>query len=369
MGGAAEHFRVGPDTEGRYTENGVSVVLPEDFYSTEVYTDKMIEYLEANVGDGVPFFAWYTPTSPHWPMQVPDDYMHRYDGVYDEGYEDLIRRRLQRADEMGVLSAGYSIENYTRTSDGWDSLSAEEQRLEARKMELYAAMVENFDFHVGRLINYLKSTEQFDNTLILFSSGNGADISVRQVGDHIDNSLENLGRADSYVSIGAWGDVHSAPYRWNKGSQAEGGIRAPAFIHHASLTGKGGIDNRFLTVMDLMPTFLELAGSAHPGIEYQGREILPARGSSFVDLLEGERTLEHNAGDNPIWYGNALYRNEWKLIRISEARGGGGWELYDLSRDPSETENLATEHTALLAELVSEWQRIGREAGAAVDFN
>ena len=97
MGGAAEHFRVGPDTEGRYTENGVSVVLPEDFYSTEVYTDKMIEYLEANVGDGVPFFAWYTPTSPHWPMQVPDDYMHRYDGVYDEGYEDLIRRRLQRA--------------------------------------------------------------------------------------------------------------------------------------------------------------------------------------------------------------------------------------------------------------------------------
>jgi arylsulfatase len=369
MGGSAEHFKFGPEREGRYTENGVSVVLPEDFYSTEVYTDKMIEYLQANAGDGVPFFAWYTPTTPHWPMQVPEEYMHRYDGVYDKGYEDLLRRRVQRAGEMGVLPPGFSMENYTRTTAGWDSLSADEQRLEARKMELYAAMVENFDFHIGRLIAYLKESGQYENTIILFSSDNGADISVRQVGDHIDNSLENLGQANSYVSIGAWGDVHSAPFRWNKGAQAEGGIRAPAFIHHASLTNKGGVDNRFLTVMDMMPTFLELAGSEHPGTEYQGRPILPARGRSFVDLLHGEPTVEHDAGSDPVWYSNALYRDEWKLVRVSEARGGPDWELYDVRMDPSETMNLASQHTALYAELLSEWRRIGQEAGAAVDFN
>ncbi len=369
MGGSAEHFKVGPDREGRYTENGVSVVLPEDFYSTEVYTDKMIEYLQANEGDGVPFFAWYTPTTPHWPMQVPDEYMHRYDGVYDRGYEDLLRRRLQRADEMGVLPPGYSMEGYTRTGQPWDSLSEDEQRLEARKMELYAAMVENLDYHVGRLIEYLHDSNQFENTLIFFSSDNGADVTIRSTEDDIDNSLENLGRASSYVSIAAWGDVHSAPFRWNKGVQAEGGIRVPAFIHHASVANRGGIDNRFLTVMDLMPTFLELAGSEHPGTEYQGRPILPARGMSFVDLLHSEGTIEHDAGNNPIWYSDALYRDEWKLVRVSEVRGGPDWELYDVRTDPSETTNLAEDYSALRAEMISEWTRIGQEAGARVDFN
>ena len=236
-------------------------------------------------------------------------------------------------------------------------------------MELYAAMVENLDFHVGRLIDYLHDSDQFDNTIIIFSSDNGADVSVRQVGDHIDNSLENLGRASSYVAIAAWGDVHSAPFKWNKGAQVEGGIRAPAFIHHASLANRGGVDNRFLTAMDLMPTFLELAGSAHPGTEYQGREIVPARGRSFVDLLDSEGTIEHDAGSDPVWYSNALYRNEWKIVRVTEARGGPDWELYDVRTDPSETTNLAVEHAALRAEMISEWTRIGQEAGARVDFN
>ncbi len=368
MGGSAEHFKVGPDREGRYTENGVSVVLPEDFYSTEVYTDKMIEYLQANEGDGVPFFAWYTPTAPHWPMQVPEDYMHRYDGVYDKGYEDLLRRRIQRADEMGVLPPGYSMQDYTRTGH-WDELTEEEKQLEARKMELYAAMVENLDFHIGRLVDYLHDSDQYDNTIIVFSSDNGADVSIRPDRDNTDNSLENLGRASSYVSIAAWGDVHSAPFKWNKGAQVEGGIRAPAFIHHASLANRGGVDNRFLTAMDLMPTFLELAGSEHPGTEYQGREIVPARGRSFVDLLDSEGTIEHDAGSDPVWYSDALYRNEWKLVRVSEARGGPDWELYDVRDDPSETTDLGEEYAALRTEMISEWTRIGQEAGARVDFN
>ena len=366
MGGAAEHFKVGPDREGRYTENGVSVVLPEDFYSTEVYTDKMIEYLQANEGDGVPFFAWYTPTAPHWPMQVPEEYMHRYDGVYDRGYEDLLRRRIQRADEMGVLPPGYSMEGYTRTRH-WDDLSEDEQRLEARKMELYAAMVENFDYHVGRLIDYLHDSGQFESTLIMFSSDNGADVSIRER-DNVDNSLENLGRATSYVAVDTWGDVHSAPFKWHKGMESEGGLRAPAFIRHSSVVNRGGVDNRFLTVMDVMPTFLELAGSEHPGTEYQGREIVPARGHSFVDLLESEGTIEHDAGSEAIWYLDALYRGEWKLLRLSEARGGPDWGLYDVRSDPSETTDLSEEHAALKEELIGEWERIAEESGAQLEF-
>ncbi len=368
MGGSATHFKVPPVREGLYTENGVPVVLPDDFYSTEAYTDKMIEYLQANEGDGVPFFAWYTPTAPHWPMQVPDDYLHRYDGAYDAGYEDLLRRRIERAEEMGVLPAGYSLDGYTRTTDPWDGLSAEQQRVQARKMELYAAMVENFDYHVGRLIRYLRESGQFENTLIMFSSDNGADISVRQVDDSIDNSYENLGRANSYVSVEAWGDIHSAPFRWNKGAETEGGLRAPAFIHHSSVHNAGGVDNRFITVMDVMPTFLELAGSEHPGTEYQGRPVKPARGRSFVDLLTSDPTIEHDAGPEPVWYLDALYRDRWKIVRVAEQRGGPEWELYDLRSDPSEATDLSEDYAALRDELIGEWQRIGAESGAQLDF-
>jgi arylsulfatase len=90
---------------------------------------------------------------------------------------------------------------------------------------------------------------------------------------------------------------------------------------------------------------------------------------SFVDLLHSEGTIEHDAGNNPIWYSDALYRDEWKLVRVSEVRGGPDWELYDVRTDPSETTNLAEDYSALRAEMISEWTRIGQEAGARVDFN
>jgi arylsulfatase A-like enzyme len=367
MSGAAEHFKVGEMPEGRYRENGKSVDIDDDFYSTNVYTDKILEYLKANEGDGTPFFAWYTPTTPHWPMQVPDDYLHRYDGVYDKGYDDLIRKRVQRANEMGVLPPGFSLKDYPRSEQpGWDELTEEGRRLEARKMELYAAMIENFDHHVGRIIRYLRETDQFDNTLIVFSSDNGGDYSVRPVREQHDNRLENLGRATSYVAIGAWGDAITAPFKWNKGTQVEGGTRVPAFIHHQSLTNKSGVNNRFLTVMDLTPTFLELAGSKHPGTEYQGRTIIPSRGRSFVDLLHSEEQPGHHV-DEDVWYSLAFYRDEWKLVRVVPERGTGEWELYNVQDDPSETTNVAENHPELFTELIAAWTRHGEEAGAVID--
>ena len=364
MSGSAIHFV--DNTPGRYLENGREVVLPDDFYSTDYYTDKIIEYLRANEGDGVPFFAWYTPTTPHWPMQAPDDYLHRYDGVYDGGYDELIRKRVQRADEMGVLPAGGSLENYTRTAE-WSDYTEAEQRIESRKMEIYAGMVENFDYHVGRVIRYLRESGQFENTIIVFSSDNGADVSFRVVDSEIDNSYENLGKPGSYVSVAGWGDAQSAPFRWNKGTQAEGGVRVPAFVHHASLANKGGVNDEFLTAMDIMPTFLELAGAAHPGTEYRGRAVLPARGRSFASLLHGDETAIHDDSSDGRWYSSALYRGEWKLVRVAN-RGSGEWELFNLNNDPSETTDLSGHYPDLLSDLLSEWTRIGKESGADVDF-
>jgi arylsulfatase len=366
--GSAEHFYYGSNATNPklYMENGEFVKFPEDAYSTELYTDKMLSFLKANEGDKEPFFAWYSPTSPHWPIQVPDDYLHLYDGAYDLGYDDLLRKRLQRAQQMGVLQDGYSLENYPRRGKDWDTLTAEEQRYEARIMELYAAMVENFDYHVGRLISYLKETGQYENTLIVFSSDNGSDPRNGTNREGIDNSYENLGRANSYAAIGGWADIHTAPYRYQKGTQSEGGVRAPAFIHYPTLGNQGGIDNRFITIMDFMPTFLELAGAERPDTEYKGKEVLPIAGVSFADLVNGAATTkQHSSGSDAVWYSQALYKDEWKLTKTSAKIG---WELFNLRLDPSETTNLAAKNPEKMKELMTEWQntadRVGYAGGA-----
>ena len=323
-GGSSEHFHFGGNATNpeRYMENGEFVKFPEGAYSTELYTDRMLGYLKQEESEAAPFFAWFSPTSPHWPIQVPESYMHLYDGSYDLGYEDLLRKRLQRAEQMGVFPEGYSMDNYPRTGQLWDSLSEEEQRYEARIMELYAAMVENFDFHVGRLISYLKQTGQYENTLIIFSSDNGSDPREGTDREGIDNSYENLGRPNSWAAIGGWADVHTAPYRHQKGTQSEGGIRAPAFIRYPALSNRGGVNNRFITIMDLMPTFIELAGGERPGTEYKGHEVLPIVGVSFADLVNGADDIEQYSSDSSVvWYSQALFRDEWKLVQTAAGDG------------------------------------------------
>jgi arylsulfatase len=361
MGGGDVHFRKDVSSDGMYLEHGENVELPEDFYATEYYTDKMLEYLRSNEGDGKPFFAWYTPTSPHWPLQAPDDYIDLYAGDYDAGYDAVIDARLARAADVGALPAGISMENYPRSGQ-WSELSADERRLESRKMEVYAAMVEHLDDQVGRLINYLKASGQFDNTYIIFMSDNGGDASVRPEREGVDNSLENIGRASSYVALGPWGDVVTAPFKWNKGRFNEGGIRVPAFAYHRNLLHSGTTDDQFLTVLDVTPTFLELAGFEHPGNEYHGKPVFQPRGISFLNLLRGNSTPAHGDDIAAGWFQSALYVDEWKLFNAAR-RGPADWELYNIIEDPSETSNLAGNNAALVQELASDWTRIAEETG------
>ncbi len=361
MGGADVHFRDGTASRSTYLENGESVDLPIDSYATTFYTDRLLAYLRANESDGKPFFAWYTPTSPHWPLQVPDNYLDLYAGEYDAGYEELLEQRLARAEELDAIPDGYSLQNYPRTGR-WSELSEEDRRLESRKMEIYAAMVEHLDDQVGRLISYLRESGQYENTYIVFMSDNGGDASVRQVGEDVDNSLDNIGRASSYVGLGPWGDVITAPYRWHKGRYNEGGIRVPAFVYHQSLPNAGSSNDEFLTIMDLVPTLLELGGSSHPGGEYRGQQVLPARGDPFLGLLRGNVSDIDRAGLAAGWFQSALYANDWKLVRSSQ-RGSNDWELYNITEDPSETVDRADTDSAVLHDLAAEWNRIAEETG------
>ena len=355
-----------------YRENwGVVTALPEDYFSTEAYTDKIIEYIDANRDDGRPFIAYLALTAPHWPLQIPEDWLDRFAGLYDDGYDALRDRRVERARELGIISPRADMSGFRRNSIPWAELDETAHTEHARPMEIYAAMVANMDHHVGRLIAYLRNTGEFDNTFILFMSDNGASGSAPAAfAEGYDNSLANMGNRDSFIEYGrGWAEAATAPYRDVKGSMAEGGVLAAAFATHATVANAGSISHEYLTMQDVMPTLLQLAGAEAPvGGEYNHRPVLPMRGKSFLDHLQGGESPVHGSDEAIGWelHGErALVRWPWKLLWIPSPGEETRWELFDLESDPFERNDLSTQHPELTRELIDAWFRYAEDVGVA----
>ncbi len=357
-----------------YEEDGETLRvedLPEDFYATEYYTGKMLEFLRSNDAEQ-PWFAFVPYTTPHWPLQLPEDWLDLHTGHYDEGYDALREERFARAEELGVVPPGGRLASFQRGAAPWSSLSPEQQQRETRAQEIYAGMVEYLDQSVGRLISYLEESGQLENTVVVFSSDHGGsssnagltpgDNAPRGVRDR-DNRLENYGRAGSFIDHGhGFAEAATAPFTGTKGSIDEGGLRAAAFVYYPAAISGGRVSHTFMTVMDILPTFLEIAGSEHPGATtYKGREIQDIAGRSFWSYLTGAAATVHEPTDTAGWtagYGHgALIRGGYKLIN-ERLRGGGvtPWRLYEIEKDPGETRDLAMLFPELTAELAAEWE-------------
>ena len=354
-----------------YRENwDVVTALPEDYFSTEAYTDKIIEYIDENRDDGRPFFAYLALTAPHWPLQVPEDWLDRFAGLYDDGYDTVRDRRVERARELGIISPHADMSDFRRSSIPWAELDDTARTEHARRMEIYAAMVANMDYHVGRLAGYLRDTGEFDNTFILFMSDNGASSSAPAgFADGYDNSLANMGHRDSFIEYGpGWAEAATAPYRDTKGSMAEGGVLAAAFAAHATLSNIGGISREYLTMQDVMPTLLQLTGVEPPAGEYNHRPVLPIRGKSFLDHLQGGNSPVHGTDEAIGWelHGErALVRWPWKLLWIPSPGEETRWELFDLESDPFERSDLSAQRPELTRELIDAWFRYAEDVGVA----
>ena len=370
----ASHFA--PETVA-YRENGDLVQVPDDWFSSRLYTDKLIEMIRSGQDNRSPWFGYLAFTAPHWPLQAPADWRDRSADRYDGGYDLLRAGRINRARELGIIPDTTSVEDYVGLAPPWEDLDTEARQKNARAMELYAAMVENMDYHVGRLLEYLRTTNQFDNTVILFFSDNGASGSDSSFRPRMpwkpdlawNNSLPNMGQAGSFVAIGrGWAEATTAPYRAVKGSLYEGGTRAAAFMHHESLLHGGNIDRGYLTVMDVLPTLLEIGGTSHPGTEFQGRSVLPIRGRSFWSRVQGQSEPVHGDNDVIPWISSsprsqgpqaALVRGDWKIVREREPSGvpdaAPVWRLYHLATDLGETTDVAEQWPDLLEELITLW--------------
>jgi arylsulfatase A-like enzyme len=358
-----------------YREDGRDVSLPAGFYSTEHYTDKLIEYIRGGLPDGKPFLAYAAYTSPHWPLQVPDAELDRYAGRYDEGYDVLRARRFEGAKRAGLVPATFAAPPRTPFAPPWTELSPEQKRMESRHMELYAAMVENLDHHVGRLLRFLEERSLLSNTFILFCSDNGpegnpidrmeADASWIQ--KRFDNRNANLGRVNSYVFYGpGWAQAAVAPFRLFKSFPTEGGVRVPAIVRFGDASRRGVDQTAVVTVKDVAPTLLELAGVRPPGASFQGRAIAPLEGASLLPFVRGEAAAVHGDDFSMGWelFGRrALRRGRYKVIWLFEPYGPGRWELFDLATDPAESRDLAAADPATLAALVRLWDEYAARSG------
>jgi arylsulfatase len=375
--GGGHHFDDKPMTVDHdtswYRENGKRVDLPDDFFSSEFYTDKIINYIDSDKKDGKPFFAYLAYTAPHWPLQAPIEYIDKYKGKYNAGYNDLTEKRLSALKELGLTNADTKAPKPVYPeNENWDNLSDEQKKIDVREMEIYAAMVDNMDYHIGRILSYLEETGERDNTIIIFMSDNGAAgfgpgmnkaFPQEWIDGQFDNSYENMGKENSYIYYGPhWAQAGTAPSRIFKGFSTEGGLKVPGIINFRGKSDalKGQLSHQFMTVLDLAPTFMDLADAEPFESPYNGKEVHRHIGTSIMPYLRGEINKIHDEEEAVVWelHGRiAVRKGDWKLIKLPANFGTGDWELFNVRNDPGETMELSNDMPDKLQELKQEWQQ------------
>jgi arylsulfatase len=360
MNGAASHWAdqapIIPGSRTRYTRDGEPVdELPADFYSSSFYTDELISYIDSQ--NDAPFFAYLSFTAPHNPLHVPRPYIEKYRGRFDAGWDALAAERLYRLRELGLVTESQTPHPRPDWVMAWDELTPAQQTARARDMEVYAAMIDYVDEQIGRVLDHLRDSGEYDNTLIVFISDNGP--SKTSITDYLslggdsaaffeefDNSPDNKGLPGSSTDIGpGWAYAAATPLRLFKGYVAQGGIQVPAVIKlPGNMANAGSRSDQLTHVMDLMPTFLSVAETDYPDV-YNGESIVTLQGKSLLPLLSGESPSEFEFRELG-WsaYGMDAYRHgDWKVLRLPEPFGSGDWQLYNLAADPGELHDLASE--------------------------
>lgn len=375
----ADNFEQRP-IEGMYdsaawTENGKSATLPADYYSSHFVVQRMIDYIEAGRKSGQPFLASVNFLANHIPVQAPDSDIARYSAMYKAGWTVLRDARAKRAAALGIMPAGVPTVTMATTPD-WKTLEADERAAAVRAMQAYGGMATAMDREVGRLVAHLKATGDYENTIFVFLSDNGAEPtnpfqSLRNrlfLDLQYDLSLANIGRRGSFAAIGpGWASAAASPLAGYKFTASEGGLRVPLIIAWPgnSAMRVGGINDGLAHVTDILPTLTELAGVTGHGGTWQGRAVEPVTGRSLVPMLKGQPGSVH--GDEAIGYelsGNAaLFRGDYKLVRNLAPTGDGKWRLYDVKSDPGETRDLAAAEPDRFAAMMADYRRYANANG------
>jgi arylsulfatase A-like enzyme len=334
-----------------YEEGKPLTSLPADYYSSTFFINKAIEHIESNRDSQKPFFSYIAFQANHIPLQAPRAFIDKYRGQYAAGWHVLRQQRRQRAIDLGLITKDAPMVEMASTSD-WNALSETEQAYQSRRMEVYAGMADAMDHEVGRLIEYLRESGQYDNTVFVFLSDNGAEASDPYsvltgklwLDWQYDRSLERMGSKGAYAIIGpSWASAAASPLSTYKFYAGEGGLRVPLIIAGVAGSAANQIQHGFAHVTDLAPTLLALAGVQPPAGQYQGRQIEPMIGSSLLSVMQGKATRTHSP-EHSIGYelsGNAaMFKGDYKLVKNIPPVGDGRWRLFDIRLDPGEVHDL-----------------------------
>jgi len=345
--------------------------VPKGYYHTDAINDTAVAYIKGYAHSDAPFFLYVAENAPHWPlMALPGD-IEKYKDTYKVGWDAIRKARYEKMVKMGLIDPAR-----TKLSRRWnDNLSWEnnpDKEWDARAMAVHAAMIDRMDQGIGRIIKALKETGQLDNTLILFLSDNGASPeNCAAYGPGFDRPNETRdgrkiayatkkealpGPETTYASIGQrWANVANTPYRFWKAESYEGGVHTPLIAcWPAGIKAKKGSFNAHVGhVMDFMSTFAELAGAKYPS-EYKGHPIPPTPGISLVPTFSGQATRGHEELFNEHFGARYAREGDWKIV--SRAGSDSVWRLFDLSKDGSETIDLAAKYPEKVRRLDSLWR-------------
>lgn len=352
-------------------EDGAPVHLPEDFYSSRNLVDQMIRYIDEGDADR-PFFGFLALQAIHMPIQAPVEFIDRYDGVFDAGWDVMRQERWRRTMALGLVPETTTLAPVHPDHRAWNDLSAEEQAISAREMQVNAGMIEAADYHIGRLLDHLEARGLLENTIVVITSDNGPESGVVGLenpvlnlllsGLHrlegLDTSPENMGLPGSLTAIGPeWASVSASPFNLYKFYSSEGGLRVPLVIAGPGVATRG-IQHAPVHVADLMPTLLDAAGVPYDAGALYGKSILPVLAGAMTETRSADESFSFEVSGNA-----AHYRGNWKLVRTALPRGDFTWRLFDLSVDPGETTDLSGQHPELFAEMRAEYEAYTAETG------
>lgn len=363
LGGFADHFRGAKDY---WLDRDVFTDFGPDYYSTDALTDRAIEFVHQssaknrsktgrNGNKRNPYFLFLSYQAPHNPLQAPPAAIKRHRGKYLVGWQAIREARFERQKAMGLVPSDAELPPYPQNLPPWDSLSDEQKDLEDLRMSVYAAMVEQVDQGVGRLLQTIDEMGQTDDTLILFLSDNGTDsFSIA------DKPLLAMGLlpgdpGSNFQPGTGWGYAAVTPWRLYKISQHAGGVTTGAVLRWPGKTGTPGrMTSRPVHMIDLLPTLLDVAQADSPESRKKFNEI---DGESFAPLIRGESWRREKPLHFQYMDNRAIRTSKWTLVEVD----GSGWELFDNQSDPLETNDVSQHKPEVVKELSDNWLAWWRE--------
>jgi arylsulfatase A-like enzyme len=387
----AMHFNGDPYYAGGHStflNNGTQVPRPDNgTYSNDIYTNIMLNKIKNHQGDGKPLFMYLSFQASHSPFQAPQEFIKKYDGIYNAGYDKIREQRFEKQKQLGIWPADMKLPKRLPQSPAWDSLTADDKAFKVGVLQAHAGMIEDMDYNIGKVIQYLKDNGMYDNTLIMFTSDNGSSEPIEMknmaaTGVTIDqankfyagfnNTVPNIGNADSLVNYGAWGTLAAvSPFSYFKTTQGEGGVRPPFVMKLPGTSNqtKPDIVNAFVHVNDMTPTFLDYAGVEPPGSTYKGHAVHAIMGKSLKPFFEGKVENVY-ADDEPVaqemFNNTAVWMGDWKAVKNNPPPSDGKWHLYNITADIGENNDLSIQHSDVVKKLMAEYDKFAKDVGVVV---